>query len=74
MLKKMMGHGPVDHFRRSELTRNLTKEEIRVFDNFLQRMKKPGILTQGPVIHGGYQFPNSLYSLYILFLFPQDLK
>ena len=67
ILKKMMSHGPVDRFRRSEVAKDLTKEETRVFDNFLQRMKKLGALTQDPTIRGGYQFPNRLYSLYFSF-------
>ncbi|MXW12170.1 MAG: ATP-binding protein [Synechococcus sp. SB0662_bin_45] len=67
ILKKMMRHGPVDHFRRSEVAKDLTKEEIKVFDNFLQRMRKLGALTQDPTIRGGYQFPNRLYSLYFSF-------
>ena len=67
ILKKMIRHGPVDRFRRSEMTKNLTKEEIKVFDNFLQRMKKLGALMQGPTVRGGYQSPNRLYSLYFSF-------
>ena len=67
ILKKMMGDGPIDRFRRSEVTKNLTQEEIKVFDNFLQRMKKLGALTQDPTFRGGYQFPNRLYSLYFSF-------
>ena len=67
ILTKMMRDGPIDHFRRSDIIQNLTKEEIRVFDNFLQRMKKLGALIQDPSIRGGYQFPNQLYSLYFFF-------
>lgn len=68
-----MGDGPVDRFRRSEVTKNLTEEEIKVFDNFLQRMKKLGALTQDPAVRGGYQFPNRLYSLYFFF-YSQGLR
>ncbi|MXZ83755.1 MAG: hypothetical protein F4Z10_08790 [Synechococcus sp. SB0666_bin_14] len=67
ILKKVMSGGPIDRFRRSEVTKYLTKEEIKVFDNFLQRMKKLGALTQDPTVRGGYQFPNRLYSLYFSF-------
>lgn len=59
----MIGNRPIDRFRRSDVTKDLTEEEIKFFDNFLQRMKKLGVLTQDPTVRGGYQFPNRLYSL-----------
>ena len=67
ILRKMMGAAAVYRFRRSDVTKNLTQEEIKVFDNFLQRMKKLGALIQDPTVRGGYQFPNRLYSLYFFF-------
>ena len=67
ILRKMMRGGPVHHFRRSDVIKDLTKEEVRTFDNFLQRMKKLGALIQDPDVRGGYQFPNRLYSLYFSF-------
>ena len=68
ILKKVMSDGPIDRFRRSDIVKNLTAEEIKVFDNFLQRMKKLGALMQDPAVRGGYQFPNRLYSLYFAFV------
>ena len=64
ILNKMMCNGPISYFCRSDIVKNLTNEEIKVFDNFLQRMKKLGAFIQDPSIRGGYQFPNQLYSLY----------
>ena len=64
IFKKVIDNRPIDRFRRSDVTKNLTEEEVKVFDNFLQRMKKLGVLTQDPTVRGGYQFPNRLYSLY----------
>ena len=63
----MVRGGPVHHFRRSDVVKDLTKGEIKVFDNFLQRMKKLGALIQDPDVRGGYRFPNRLYSLYFSF-------
>ena len=60
----MMSDKLIFHFRRSEIIKNLTSGEVRVFDNFLQRMKSLGVLTQDPSVRGGYRFLNLLYSLY----------
>ena len=64
ILKKMMSDKPIFHFCRSEIIKNLTSGEVRVFDNFLQRMKSLGVLMQDPSVRGGYRFLNLLYSLY----------
>ena len=64
ILRKITSQRLISRFDRSEITRNLTKEEIKVLDNFLQRMRKLGALTQDPEVRGGYLFPKRLYSLY----------
>lgn len=63
ILRKMAGE-PQIHFRRSELVARLTKEEVKVMDNFLQRMKKLGAIDTDPEVRGGYRFPNLLHALY----------
>lgn len=63
ILRQMAGE-PQIHFRRSELVARLTKEEVKVMDNFLQRMKKLGAIDTDPEVRGGYRFPNLLHALY----------
>ena len=63
ILRKMAGE-PQTHFRRAELLSHLTKEEEKVMDNFLQRMKKLGAIDTDPDVRGGYKFPNLLHALY----------
>ncbi|MCY4173145.1 MAG: hypothetical protein OXF25_03615 [Cyanobacteria bacterium MAG CAR3_bin_5] len=68
VLKKMMRHELVNCFRRSEMTKDLTREEIKVFDIFLQRMRKLGTLrkTQPFAVAIGFltDFISSIFSLY----------
>ncbi len=63
ILRKMADE-PQMRFRRSELAARLTKEEIKVMDNFLQRMKKLGAIDTDLEVRGGYKFPNILHALY----------
>jgi len=65
ILRKMTGDLEM-HFRRSELVARLTKKEVKVMDNFLQRMKKLGAIDTDPDVHGGYKFPNLLHALYFM--------
>ena len=65
ILRKMTGDLEM-HFRRSELVARLTKEEVKVMDNFLHRMKKLGAIDTDPDVHGGYKFPNLLHALYFM--------
>ena len=65
ILRKMAGDLEM-HFRRSELVARLTKEEVKVMDNFLQRMKKLGAIDTDPDVRGGYKFPNFLHALYFM--------
>ena len=63
ILRKMAGD-PQMRFRRAELATRLTNQEVKVMDNFLQRMKKLGAIDTDPDIRGGYKFPNILHALY----------
>ena len=63
ILRKMAGE-PQIHFRRSELVARLTKEEVKVMDNFLQRMKNLGAIDTDSEVRGGYRFPNLLHAFY----------
>ena len=65
ILRKMAGNLEMD-FRRSELVARLTKEEVKVMDNFLQRMKNLGAIDTDPEVRGGYKFPNLLHALYFM--------
>ena len=63
ILRKMAGE-PQMRFRRAELATRLTNQEVKVMDNFLQRMKKLGAINTDPDVRGGYKFPNLLHALY----------
>lgn len=64
ILRKMADQPLEMRFRRSELGERLTDDEKRVLDNFLQRMRKLGVLVTDPEIRGGYRFQNHLHALY----------
>jgi len=52
-------------FKRRELLRRLTEAEKKVLDNFLNRMKRLGVVRQDPEAGpGAYQFTNQLHFLY----------
>ena len=65
ILRKMTGELQL-RFRRAELATRLTKEEVKVMDNFLQRMKNLGAIDTDPEVRGGYRFPNLLHALYFM--------
>jgi hypothetical protein len=52
-------------FRKSEIAQGLSQEERQKLDNFLQRMKKLGVLTPGEE-RGEYVFCDRLTRLYLL--------
>jgi AAA+ ATPase superfamily predicted ATPase len=55
------------NFQRSEVSKKLTAEEIKVLDNFLGRMKKLGaVATDNSAGPGWYKFANELHRLYFL--------
>jgi len=52
-------------FQRSAVLKHLSKDEVRVFDNFVRRMSELGVLTKDPERGAGcYKFPNLLHLLY----------
>lgn len=51
-------------FQRKEILEKMTEEERKTFDNFLQRIKKLGIINETE-IRGEYRFINQLYHLYV---------
>lgn len=62
---RKIAHEPFQmQFQRAELVSKLTTEEVKVLDNFLQRMKGLGAITTDSEARGGYQFFNRLHSLY----------
>ena len=52
-------------FRRAELVARLDAQERRVLDNFLNRMKRLGVVQPDPNAgRGAYRFTNRLHYLY----------
>jgi hypothetical protein len=52
-------------FQRRQALQRLSRDEIRVFDNFLRRMHQLGVLTRDPERGAGaYRFANLLHYLY----------
>lgn len=63
---RKLAETPVEaQFQRGSVLKRLTKEEIKVFDNFIRRMEKLGVVAKdtegGP---GAYRFTNYLHRLY----------
>ena len=52
-------------FQRKEILEKMTEPERRTFDNFLQRIKRLGIISETE-IRGEYRFINQLYHLYVM--------
>ena len=65
ILRKMTGELQM-RFRRAELATRLTNQEVKVMDNFLQRMRILGAIDTDPEVRGGYKFPNLLHALYFM--------
>ena len=63
ILRKMTGELQM-RFRRAELATRLTNQEVKVMDNFLQRMRILGAIDTDPEVRGGYKFPNLLHAFY----------
>ena len=65
ILRKMTGELQM-RFRRAELATRLTNQEVKVMDNFLQRMRILGAIDTDPEVRGGFKFPNLLHALYFM--------
>lgn len=65
ILKKIVRE-PFDHrFSKKELSKRVSAEESKVLNNFLQKMKKLGVISQPPESpRGEYAFTSELYSLF----------
>ncbi|MEW6102748.1 MAG: BREX system ATP-binding domain-containing protein [bacterium] len=53
------------NFQRREILKKMSEEEQKTFDNFLQRIKRLGIINETE-IRGEYRFVNQLYHLYVM--------
>jgi hypothetical protein len=53
-------------FQRKEILEKMTDEERKTFDNFLQRIKQLGIISETTEVRGEYRFVNQLYHLYVM--------
>lgn len=64
---RKLAKGPFNtQLKRKEAVANLSDEEARSFDNFLQRMKKLGVLVEDPDAGpGSYRFISELHYLFI---------
>lgn len=66
ILRKMGQKGIDTRFNRKEISEVLNAEEIRVFDNFLRKMKELGIIVNDiEEGRGHYKYINALYPVYI---------
>lgn len=67
ILRKLGGsEEPISFFRKKEIESKLNEEERKVFNNFLQKMKKLGIIVPDiEASRGSYRFVNELYPVYI---------
>lgn len=65
---KKVGTEPFEfHFQRGKVRASLGKLEERVFDNFLRKMSKLGVITREPEKGSGYyRFSNLLHYLYFV--------
>jgi len=62
---RKLARGPVMVFERGEVLKRLSREEVRVFDNFLRRMSQLGVLSKDAERGAGaYRFTNLLHYLY----------
>jgi hypothetical protein len=52
-------------FQRKEILEKMTEVERKTFDNFLQRIKRLGIISETE-LRGEYRFINQLYHLYVM--------
>lgn len=65
ILQKLARHPLHFEFKRSEMQDRLSKDEQKVFDNFLQRMRGLGVIQQDPDRgRGAYRFSNLLHYTY----------
>ncbi|MEW6130467.1 MAG: AAA family ATPase [Acidobacteriota bacterium] len=65
ILRKLMDDPLFSSFQRSDIRKMLSPEENKVFGNFLNRMKKLGVIkTDNDAKQGSYRFTNQLYHFY----------
>lgn len=65
ILRKLAGRSLRVSFRRAEVLKDLSAEEKKAFDNFLNRMRKLGAIIADPEGGpGAFQFTKMLYALY----------
>ncbi|MFW6147481.1 MAG: AAA family ATPase [Thermodesulfobacteriota bacterium] len=65
ILKKVVKEPFEYRFARQDLIKRISPEESKVFNNFLQKMKNLGVLSQPPESsRGEYAFTSELYSLF----------
>jgi AAA+ ATPase superfamily predicted ATPase len=77
ILSKVVDHGSGFNgsFNKEAILRRLGDEEAKVFNNFLQRMKKLGVLRQTPEgERGAYEFTSALYWYFFTVLRPHKGK
>jgi hypothetical protein len=65
ILKKLARDHLGGPFQKEDVVKRLTPEEVKVFNNFLQKMKKLGVLIEDRESRGAYQFISDLHSLFI---------
>jgi len=64
ILAKLVKGGTIrSRFSKEEMKKECTPDEIKVFDNFMRKMKSLGVIRQGEK-SGEYQFTNLLYPFY----------
>jgi len=65
ILDKIVSDPFVHRFSKKELSERISGDESKVLNNFLQKMKKLGVITQPPgTQRGEYEFTSELYALF----------
>lgn len=63
---RKLSQSPETRFKKAEIAAKLTPEEKKVFDNFLSKMRKLGvIIVDQESDRGAYKFINDIYPIYI---------
>ncbi len=63
---RKLSQSPETQFKKTEIAEKLTPEEKKVFDNFLRKMRKLGvIIVDQEADRGTYKFINDIYPVYI---------
>ena len=67
ILRKLAGQEFMFEFERRKMMERLSTDEVRVFDNFLRRINKLGVVIKDPERGvGAYRFTNLLHYLYFV--------